>query len=692
MRVETRVALLGALMGFIVALVPACTRPCSETCKAGCCDTAGKCQAGNDVNACGTGGAMCGTCAEGQLCTDNACVTPMMAVDAGPQPCTSNANCANDARGPICDTATGNCIPKCKNDLECARNMNGSICNLMEGTCAPARVGTRLGGACNDDTECQESFDTDDACYRGGQGCICSKGDSPAGTGAQGTCRRRLGPCEECLNDDQCGTNGIIFSPPDGIGVGKCTGFMGDTSGKKYCRYQKVGQCPCGTIDDGTGFCAPQSNSCSQVGCNEDKNCPSGSVCTVNNPDAGAGSCGGICVPRCRWDFINKELVAPGCPAGQTCWVDSKNLDPTSIFYGSGRCKPACNDDNDCRLGPSNPFGGSNLACRAEKDKSGGDTAKRCRANGQCMDNAECPEQPNPDNPYLGYCDKAGFTCETDCRVGDDPVTGQAFRDCRSPFACALDGGSRVCRIQSCVEQGGAGNACSTGEYCCGEDKNDDGQPDPCPPRSEQNEVGCYRAPEPPFCTTCMNDQDCANAPIPPWAISHCTNGSLSPSCSPLPMKCIVGFQSMMGRVTVCAPATLNDRSAVASGSSRTKADRGCPVNYDERPIRIDRGGAQMSPDNCSVDTDCQVNAPGGRCGNDPFNRLPDGGPIKTCLCQVGMMNQCPNDGDAGIASVCLDGVPGATSVCIESYVCAFPGNRYVQPRDGGFGCGLTPM
>ncbi|MCA2980370.1 MAG: hypothetical protein INH37_19030, partial [Myxococcaceae bacterium] len=160
MRVETRVALLGALMGFVVALVPACTRPCSETCKDGCCDSAGKCQVGTEVAACGTGGAMCASCAEGQTCTANACVTPMTAVDAGPQPCTTDAQCANDARGPVCDVASGDCIPKCKNDLECARLMNGSICDLMIGKCAPARVGTRLGGACNDDTECQEGFDS----------------------------------------------------------------------------------------------------------------------------------------------------------------------------------------------------------------------------------------------------------------------------------------------------------------------------------------------------------------------------------------------------------------------------------------------------------------------------------------------------------------------------------------------------
>lgn len=692
MRVEMRVALLSAFIGFVGALTPGCQKPCKDTCKTGCCDAKDKCQEGTAVTACGTGAAMCAACAEGQVCENQACVTPMqMMVDAGPPPCSKNSDCKDSMLGPICEADAGVCIAKCKNDIDCAKNMNGSICDLMSGVCAPARIGTRLGQGCQNDAECQEAFDSDDPCYSSGPGCVCNKGDSPAGSNAAGTCRRRLLPCEECKSDDQCGNDGIIFGPPGGIGVGKCTGFMGDTSGKKFCRYAKVGQCPCGTIEDGMGFCAPQSNSCSQVGCNEDKNCPSGSVCTVSQPDAGAGACGGICVPRCRWNFILKELDAPGCKPGEVCWVDSKNLDPNSIFYGQGRCKPPCNDSNDCRQSSMNPFGGMNLTCRTEKANGGGDTPKRCRADGQCMDNAECPEPTNPDNPYLGYCDRATFACEDmTCRTGDDPVSGQPYRDCRSPFACVLEAGAKICKKQTCVEQGGAGNACSTGEYCCGEDKNGDGMADPCPPLAEQNDVGCYRSPEPPFCQTCMSDQDCNNKLLPTWltGANACANGSLSPSCSPLPMKCIVGFANMNGQLQVCAPATVNDRTPVSAGTSRTKADRGCPVNYDEVAIRINRGG--MGRDSCATDMDCQAGAPMGRCGTDPFQRLQDGGVIKTCLCAAGSRKaQCPNDLDAGIESECLDGVAGATSVCIESYVCVFPGSRYVQPRDGGFGCGL---
>lgn len=271
-------------------------------------------------------------------------------------------------------------------------------------------------------------------------------------------------------------------------------------------------------------------------------------------------------------------------------------------------------------------------------------------------------------------------------------MTGQPYRDCRSPFACALENGSRICKKQTCLEQGSTGNACSTGEYCCG-GQNSDGMPDPCPPPAERNDVGCYKAPEPPLLLDVHEqDQDCNNLPLPSWmtGANACANGSLSPSCSPLPMKCIVGLRTMTGELTVCAPATVNDKGAVSANSSRTKADRGCPVNYDETPIRVQRGGSD--PDSCATDMDCQAGAPMGRCGPDPARRLQDGGVIRTCLCPAGSgKTQCPNDLDAGIESECLDGVPGSPSVCIESYVCAsVPGTRYVQPKDGGFGCGLT--
>ena len=80
----------------------------------------------------------------------------------------------------------------------------------------------------------------------------------------------------------------------------------------------------------------------------------------------------------------------PAARPDTTCWVDSANLNPESIYYGAGRCKPPCNDNSDCQASGNNPFGGTNLKCYGEKLTDGTDSPKRCRANGQCMDNVEC--------------------------------------------------------------------------------------------------------------------------------------------------------------------------------------------------------------------------------------------------------------------------------------------------------------
>ncbi|MCC6332578.1 MAG: hypothetical protein IT380_01160 [Myxococcales bacterium] len=680
-----RWALLGAAMGLVIAVTPGCTKKCGPDNCSGCCVSDSECTTSITTASCGASGAACSTCGEGQLCEAGACVTPMpedAGIDAGPGRCEDDGDCLT-APGTICDVPTGSCVPRCDDDFDCLDKQNGSICDNRTGHCV-------LGQGCNFDSDCQ-SLNAEDKCYRYGQQCICDTRDKPD-MSSQGTCRLRKGACEECANSRECGDDRIVFGPPEGIGAGKCAQLMGDTSGKMYCLYERVGQCACGTIDDGTGYCKPQSNSCNQVGCNVDKDCSSGSVCTVNQPDAGVASCGGICVPRCRWDFLTKLLISPGCPPGNTCWVDSANLDPTSIYYGSGRCKPPCQSDNDCKQSAANPFGGDNLKCAGEQLSGGGTSDKRCRANGDCMDNAECAELPN-DQPYLGYCDRAAFTCETDCRPGNDPVTGLPFKDCREPHQCAVDGGVNICRLKSCVEQGGAGIACSQGEYCCGEDKNRDGTADPCPPPADRNAAGCYKAPVPPFCTTCMSSDECQNPNLPSWlsGSNACANGSKSPSCSPLPPRCMQIPVGMMASINVCTPSTWNDTTL--DGLGRAKSDLGCPRNYNETFLLIDR--AEQSDNYCETNDDCNLGTDAGLCATDPSLRLMDGGFLKACRCSASVpgtsaRGQCPNDPDAGITSECKVGVSGQQLSCIETVVCTPSVSILTSPTDM-YGCGLMP-
>ncbi|MDP2272830.1 MAG: hypothetical protein Q8K32_18985 [Archangium sp.] len=675
-----RFAFFGGLLGLLVALTPGCQKKCAVDTCAGCCTEKNECVTDTSATQCGVAGASCSSCATDQVCTDGACATLVVivedaGVDAGPPPCTNDFAC-----GP------------------------GKICNAVSGECV-------MGSPCNEDYECQ-SMNSEDRCYQYGQQCTCDK--TPNGGG---TCRLRKGPCEECtvLPDGggahfECGEDVVIFGPP-GIGAGRCKTLPNDMTGKKFCSYQRVGQCACGTIDDGTGFCRPQSNSCESVGCNLDKDCPSGAVCSVNRPDAGANACGGVCVPRCRWDFAEKREASPGCPPGLTCWVDSANLNADSIYYGAGRCKPPCAGNADCQPSGGNPFGGTNLKCEGELLDDGTRSPKRCRANGACMDTAECEELRDA-GPYIGYCDRGSFVCRSDCRTGTDPLTGTPFTDCRPPFSCNNNAGVNFCKLETCKEQGGAGIACAQGEYCCGDDKNFDGTPDPCPPLAQQNPAGCYKAPTPPFCTECgagndfsmgvdsmvqaMADQECAAQAAPSWA--PCANGSKSPNCSPLIPKCqYAGDRApMMAGIAVCMLPSVNDVGTVLLRYGETpKAQIACPTNYSVSFVRPQPNPSQ-GVGYCNTNADCSVLTDGGVsdagvCEPDPLLRQMDGGLLKACRCDAKSgAAQCPN-GTAPIGEVrsfCKDGVTGSRQYCIETAVCTPPrGSVYKATTE--FGCGL---
>jgi hypothetical protein len=319
------------------------------------------------------------------------------------------------------------------------------------------------------------------------------------------------------------------------------------------------------------------------------------------------------------------------------------------------------------------------------------------------------------DSPYNGFCNRGTLTCAgMDCREGTDPVTGVPYKDCRIPYACNQSDagtGTNVCRLLTCVEQGGAIIACRQGQYCCGEDKDQDGKADPCPPPQMLQMDNCYDAPVPPFCTvcatctfdpmsgnTCTSTNDfCGTITLPPYLTNSgaCANGSQSPNCSPLPYVCApVAFDPMFGTPTmgVCAVPTWNDGAAVPA-SHTTQVALGCPVNWQYQIYRPDvRPMGSMVNAYCETDSDCNQGTDAGRCAPDNTLPLPDGGHTKACLCTVGVPGTCPNDIDAGLTSECRYGISGQTVPCVQSIAC-LP-NSNILFSDGGppvYGCGLTP-
>lgn len=574
-------------------------------------------------------------------------------VDAGPDlscPSGTDDECLQKL-GPeyICDQVQGSdtfdtCILKCRTDDECAHYKQGLRCEEKTGHCIIAQ-------GCTDDTNCRACDPSQPAgcpdlfkdwyCDPNfGKECRCVPENN--GTGFPGVCRRVKGVCEECTSDAECG-NGPVFDTQ-----GVCVALQGDPNGqlpdggtRKYC-FQKGIVCGCGMKPDpSTGACVPQLGSCNDIGCEEDSDCPFGSVCNTTR-------C--LCEPRCVWNFATQELNPPGCPPGKSCWVDPANLDPNSPFFGAGRCKPPCTDNVQCSIDDPR------LVCKAE-EVAGGTSLNRCRPDGECMDDLECPE-PQMGSIYLGYCDRSEFKCKQDCRIGIDPVTNQPYDDCISGYRCEEDqNGQHICKQLSCVEAGGARLACTTGQLCCGEDRNGDGTAEPCPPSGLESN-NCYTAPSPPFCTPCMSHEDCNQVSF---------NGS------PLPSLCM----QVSMNTAVCAPATFNDFSVDQNGIAR--AYKGCPAKYSAVTIKTQ----------CMIDADC---GPQGDCGEDLSTTLPDGGHPLTCLCTAdGTPNStagCPVDPDAGVISYCRFAPAGTPTQCIVSVVC-LPSASVIQEDPANGGCGI---
>ena len=537
----------------------------------------------------------------------------------------------------------------CTQDDDCAVFGENQRCQTNPG---PDQGQCIAGTLCNQDLECS-SGDIENYCWEFGDGCRCVQ--EKAEDGFSGVCRRRVAVCGECTTDAECGT-GASFNP-EGI----CRAVDADGTGPKYCLRKQTGAgCPCGYVNNGEGYCKPQSGACPHFGCTiatEANDCGAGQVCNA------VGNGCGVCAPRCNWDFARKE-PAPECPVGQVCWVDQPNLNPLSQNFGAGRCRAPCTGDGQCAQSVNNPMGGPDLVCQSEELAGGNQSALRCRADGECMSDDECPVLPST-SLTDGYCDRGSLTCETDCRVGIDPTTGGEFNDCRPGNKCEVQiDGRRQCMPKTCVELGGARVACRPGQYCCGEDLNGDGVIEPCPASTDPVSQ-CYDAPKPPFCTTCQTEADCAGLPNP-------TNSPLRSLCMPGPSP-----DGMTPGPLICHPATVNQP---------VFETRGCPSTYEAVQVRVP----------CQQNTDCHVGNTNGICEEDRAAQVPEGQPKpRYCVCTVNDENPsndvaCPNGTGDQVRSFCPYGSPGQEKFCAQSIVCTPRAVNFWSPvEQGNGGCGL---
>jgi hypothetical protein len=304
-------------------------------------------------------------------------------------------------------------VPDCLTDDDCRKYNDSRRCDSRNARCVP-------GVRCNVDLDCK-STDPASYCFNAGPQCRCVAEPGPLADLDAGVCRRRHAVCESCTSSVECGA-GPGFNPP-----GDCKPLTADLNAPRYCFQTNQGACPCGMGDDGGGFCKPVNGTCQPLSCSEDNTCAGGTRCNVP-------AC--ACEPLCRWDFATRQLIAPGCPSGQTCWVDNANLAASSSDYGVGRCRPPCTGDSLCTLMILNYFGGPRLKCASELLPGGAMSPARCRSAFACMDDLECD---------AGYCDRGSGSCKTDCRVGLDPTTSAPFHDCPGALTCHADAGVRFC-------------------------------------------------------------------------------------------------------------------------------------------------------------------------------------------------------------------------------------------------------
>lgn len=475
-------------------------------------------------------------------------------------------------------------VPRCTYDDDCAIN---EIC--QNGVCAPAKP-------CQDDPSTCAGFDYCDTVS--GLGCRCVKSEQ-AEAPYNGFCKRRLPACAPCTSDEQCGNDSNWFGTPL-HNDGRCVTMPGMDF--KVCleRFTSKTKCSCGESlnIDSVAYCAPQAPATCADGdflcCGSDADCPSERpVCDETD---------GRCRAPCKYDFEHNETV--GCPAGKVCHVlESHVLDPNDPLFGGGTCGKPCKSDDECKAISAT------FVCRGEANSD-----PRCRPAG-CIDTPECTETPG-ETPYKSFCDRGNGTCICDpkvengecyCRSGDDPVTEEPFDDCKPGFICD----QRTCRQKNCVQQGGAEMACSFDEFCCGDDRDGDGNPDPCVD-SKGKQIGeygkCYQAPTPPWCLGCDSVSKCPTSGVPTskYDVTLCGDLGAGPMC--------------------LYPCTMELEGRPVPSATQ------CPRGYACSSFRV----------GCDL-TDSKSCGPQGTC-KDSGQKDKDGNPIAYCKCSKKTVKggECP--------------------------------------------------
>ncbi len=433
-----------------------------SNCPSGCCE-GNICFAGNDPNACGTGGQTCAPCASSGLsCVGSQCVQPKCgplncsgccfgeqclggtdatACGRGGQQC---GNCA--AQGQSCTTTPGAPGGACFGQTSCRQSCVGGCCD-GNGTCQSGTLPYACGGG---GSFCQNCAQFGEPCVN--QQCIPTPPPTCGPWNCQGCCDS-AGNCQSGVFDNQCGIYGNSCFNCEAQG-NKCL--------NQQCSFQtqcNPATCPFGCCDS-NGFCQPgySDYQCGNFGgycqdCLQFGESCLGQQCLFSQFDGGAcnsqtcpfGCCdsNGFCQSGSSdYQCGNFGNYCQDCPQfgeqclGQQCAVPPPDGGP---FCNSQTCPFGCCDSKGvCETGVS-----------ANSCGNYGGFCQNCTKNGlQCI-GQQCVSNCSQ-NCFSGCCDSAG-NCQAgflDTQCGD---YGSVCQDCTSlspPSTCDVSLNPRTCVSQ----------------------------------------------------------------------------------------------------------------------------------------------------------------------------------------------------------------------------------------------------
>lgn len=248
----------------------------------GCCDHNGFCETGDNPNACGFGGQVCGTCAPGAACPNGFCEIQDSGF-CGPQNCKG------------CCDFNGFCQPG-NNPMACGQGGNGCFFCPPGSTCNGAFCEITDGGACGPQN-CPGCCDANG---------VCQMGDVPSACGAGGQ------QCTSCPAGEVCPSGACKMAQP-------CNAM---TCPLGCCDVNQI--CEAGFIDTA---CGSQGNSC--IDCTQSFD-----------------TCDTSVTPRtCTNNQMQCPEPYPGCPVGTTTVppVFQPVCAPTDLQNAQAACQNGAN-------------------------------------------------------------------------------------------------------------------------------------------------------------------------------------------------------------------------------------------------------------------------------------------------------------------------------------------------------------